>query len=89
MPSKKKSKPRPPRIFIKGNKLYIQVGKKKLLLKDADKYRRSDILDILIEQLLVRRKRRKKGKITKREKRLNREDLRIFNEFEKMNKHQS
>ena len=89
MPSKSKSKPRPPRIFIRGNKLYIQVGKRKLLIKDADKYRRSDILDILIEQLLVRRKRRKKGKITKREKRLNREDLRIFNEFEKMNKNQS
>ena len=87
--TKRSSKKRPPRIFIKGKKLYIQVGKKKILLKDAGKYSKSDIIDILLKQLLVRRKRRKKGKITPREKKLNERDLRIFNEFEKMNKNQS
>jgi len=86
---KYKGKTRPARIFIKGNKLYIQVGKRKILLKDAKNYRKSDIIDTLLEQLLIRRKRRKKGKITRKEKKLNRNDLRIFNEFEKMNKNQS
>jgi hypothetical protein len=86
---KTKGKTRPARIFVKGEKLYIQVGKKKILLKDAKNYRKSDIIDTLLEQLLIRRKRRKKGKITRRERRLNRDDLRIFNEFERMNKNQS
>ena len=69
--------------------MYLRVGKKKILLKDAKSFSKADILDILLSQLLVRRKRRSKGKVTRRERRLNKEDLRIFQEFEKMNKNQS
>ena len=87
--TKSKSKARPPRIFVKGNKLFIQVGKKKIHLKDAKAYSKADILNILLNQLLIRRKRRAKGKMTRREKKLNKEDLRIFQEFEEMNKNQS
>jgi hypothetical protein len=87
--SKSKGKARPPRIFVKGNKLYIQVGKKKMLIKDAHAYKKADILNILLSQLLIRRKRRAKGKMTRKEKRLNREDLRIFQEFENLNRNQS
>lgn len=87
--SKSKGKARPPRIFVKGNKLYIQVGSKKMLIKDAHAYNKADILNILLNQLLIRRKKRAKGKMTRREKRLNREDLRIFQEFENLNRNQS
>jgi hypothetical protein len=86
---KAKTKDRPPRIFIKGNKLFVQIGKKKILLKDADKFKKADILNILLTQLLIRRKRRAKGKMTRKEKKLNSEDLRIFNEFENMNRNQT
>ena len=87
--SKSKSKARPPRIFVRKNKLFIQVGKRKLLIKDAKAYNKADILNILLNQLLIRRKRRAKGKMTRKEKILNRKDLEIFQEFENLNRNQS
>jgi len=87
---KSKSKPRPPRIFVgKNSKLYIQVGKRKLLIKDAKSYNKADILNTLLSQLLIRRKRRARGKTTRRERKLNKKDLEIFKKFEDMNRNQS
>lgn len=86
---KKTRRNRPPRIFVKKGKLYIVIGKKKYLLKDQNKYKKAEIIDIVLKELSVRRKRRSKGKLTKRERKLNKKDFEIFREFEKLNHNQS
>ena len=85
----KKTRDRPPRIFVRKGKLYVRVGKKNILLKDQDRYTKRELMDIVLRDLVVRRKRRKKGKVTKRERRLDKQDLKTFEEFEKLNRNQS
>ena len=86
---KRKAVKRPPRIFVKKGKLYIKIGSKKYLIKDQNDYSKRDLMDIILKELVVRRKKRKRGKITKKEKKHDRDDLRVFNEFEKLNRNQS
>ena len=80
---------RPPRVFVKGGKIYVRIGKKKYLLKDQKKYSRAELIDIILKNLLVRRKRRERGKLTKREKKLNLQDMKTFEAFEKLNRGRS
>ena len=86
---KVKSKYRPPRIFIKKGKMYIKIGKKKYLLKDQDDYTKRELMDIILKELLVRRKRTRRGKTTRKEKTKNKKDLEVFKAFEKLNNNQS
>lgn len=86
---KKMAKPRPPRIFIKKGKLYVRVGKKNFLLKDQQDYTKRELIDIILKELVVRRKSRKRGTVTKKERKKDRDDMKIFHEFEKLNKNQS
>jgi hypothetical protein len=86
---KKKTKARPPRIFVSKGKLYIRIGKKKYLLQDQQDYTKKELLDIIFKELLVRRKRRKRGKYTKREKKLDEEEKKTFESFERLNRSKS
>jgi len=85
----KRVRHRPPRIFIKKGKIYVRIGKKRYLLSDQKKYTREELIDIILKNLLVRRKRRAKGKVTRREKRLNLQDMKVFEQFEKLNRGRS
>ena len=85
----KRVRHRPPRIFIKKGKIYVRIGKKRYLLSDQKKYTREQLIDIILKNLLVRRKRRAKGKVTRREKRLNLQDMKVFEQFEKLNRGRS
>lgn len=80
---------RPPRVFVEKGKLYVRIGKRKYLIKDQKEYSKRELMDVIINELVVRRKRRSKGKMTRREKKLNKEDLRTFEEFERLNRSQS
>jgi hypothetical protein len=87
--AKTRTRHRPPRIFIKNKKIYVRIGKKRYLLKDQKKYSREQLIDIILKNLLVRRKRRSRGKLTKREKKLNLQDMKTFEAFEKLNRGRS
>jgi len=67
----------------------VRIGKKRYLLSDQKKYTREELIDIILKNLLVRRKRRAKGKVTRREKRLNLQDMKVFEQFEKLNRGRS
>ena len=67
----------------------MRIGKKRYLLSDQKKYTREELIDIILKNLLVRRKRRAKGKVTRREKRLNLQDMKVFEQFEKLNRGRS
>ena len=67
----------------------MRIGKKRYLLSDQKKYTREQLIDIILKNLLVRRKRRAKGKVTRREKRLNLQDMKVFEQFEKLNRGRS
>ena len=86
---KKAPKKRPPRIFIRKGKIYVRIGKKKYLLKDQNKYSKNELMDIILKNLSIRRKRRKKHGLTKREKKLNKSDMKAYTEFERLNRTQS
>lgn len=77
---------RAPRIFIKGKKAYIVIKGKKILISDAKKFTKRQLLDILLKELTIRRKRRSTGRITKLERRNDTKDLEIFERFEKLNR---
>lgn len=87
--AKTRTRHRPPRVFVKNGKIYVRIGKKKYLLKDQKKYSREQLIDIILKNLLVRRKRRERGKLTKREKKLNLQDMKTFEAFEKLNRGRS
>lgn len=80
---------RPPRIFVKKGKLYIRIGKKKYLIKNQEEYTKRELIDIILKELVVRRKRRIRGALTAREKKLDKSDMKTFEEFEKLNRGQS
>ena len=71
----KKRKKRPPRVFIdkKGNP-YLKINNKKVKLKNDKKYKKKDIVDAITKQIKIRKKRRAKGKLTKKEKQDNKID---------------
>jgi len=85
----KPSKSRPPRIFIKKGKLYVRVGKKNFLLKDQQDYTKRELIDIILKELVVRRRSRKRGTVTKRERKKDKDEMKVFQEFEQLNRNQS
>ncbi|MDB2405025.1 hypothetical protein N9W07_00630, partial [Alphaproteobacteria bacterium] len=48
-----------------------------------------ELLDIILKELVVRKKRRKRGRVTKKEKKDTEADQKVFDEFEKLNRNQS
>jgi hypothetical protein len=80
---------RPARLFIKNNKIFVRVRGKKYIIKNQQDYTKRELIDIILKELIVRRRFRQKGRITKRERKLDRSDLHTFEEFEKLNRNQS
>lgn len=86
---KRKVKKRPPRLFTKKGKLYVRIGGKKYLVKDQDKYTKKEILDTILEDVLIKRKKSRAGKVTKKERKMNRRNMANFRKIEKLNNNNS
>ncbi len=80
---------RPARLFVKKGKLFVLLKGKKYLIKNSEDYSKRELLDIILKELIIRRDMRRRGKITPREKKLDKADLKTFEEFEKLNRNQS
>lgn len=86
---KRKVKKRPPRLFTKKGKLYVRIGGKKYLIKDQERYTKKEILDTILEDVLIKRKKSRAGKVTKKERKRNRRNMANFRKIEKLNNNNS
>ena len=89
MAARRKIKKRPPRLFTKKGKLYVRIGNKKYLIKDQDRYTKKEILDTILEDVLIKRKKTRSGKVTKKERKSNRRNMANFRKIQKLNNNNS